>query len=60
MAAGPTGLRREGKADERVLTPAEKEAERQRLEKEAFEEAAQQIKQAVRSDPAMADLAKQL
>ena len=36
------------------------QAEQERQEREAFERAAQQIREAVRSDPALADLAKQL
>jgi chemotaxis protein MotB len=62
-APGPGGaseVRREGQPDARPVTPAEVAAEKTRLEKVAFEQAAQQIKDAVRADPALADLAKQL
>jgi chemotaxis protein MotB len=41
-------------------TAAELRAERERLEKQTFEQAAQQIRDAVKSDPALADLGKQL
>ena len=40
--------------------PAEIAAEKARQEKAAFEQAAEQIKEAVRADPALAELAKQL
>jgi len=59
-APGPGGgseVRREGQPDNR---PAEMAAEKARSEKAAFEQAAEQIKAAVRADPALADLAKQL
>jgi chemotaxis protein MotB len=41
-------------------TAAELRAERARQEKETFEQAAQQIRDAVKDDPALADLARQL
>jgi chemotaxis protein MotB len=44
----------------RVPTAAELRAERERQEKAAFEQAAQQIRDAVQNDPALAELAKQL
>ncbi len=44
----------------RPPSEAEPKAELERREKEAFEAAAEQIREAVRSDPALADLAKQL
>jgi chemotaxis protein MotB len=62
-AAGPGGgsdVLREGQPDARPFTAAEVTAEKSRSEKAAFEQAAQQIKEAVRSDPALADIAKQL
>ena len=42
------------------MTAAEIAAEKAREEKAAFEQAADQIREAVRNDPALADLAKQL
>src|SRR3954454_10453581 len=57
---GPPDIRRDGEVDLHYLTPANQEAERERLEKAAFEQAAQQIRDAVRSDPALAELVKQL
>jgi chemotaxis protein MotB len=62
-APGPGGIsdiQREGQPDLGTGTGAEIEAEKARAEKVAFEQAAEQIKSAVRSDPALADLAKQL
>jgi flagellar motor protein MotB len=44
----------------RVPTEAELRAAQERQEKAAFDQAAQQIRDAVRSDPALADLARQL
>ncbi len=44
----------------RPPTDAEIRAERERQEKAAFEQAAEQIRAAVRGDPALADLARQL
>jgi chemotaxis protein MotB len=41
-------------------TAAELRAERERQEKEAFEQAAQQMREAVKNDPALTELAKQL
>jgi len=67
FAPGPGGgsdVQREGQPDMRPATPAEAAAdvaaEKARQEKAAFEGAAEQIKTAVHSDPALADLAKQL
>jgi chemotaxis protein MotB len=58
--AGPSDMRRDGAVDRRYQTPEEQEAERERLEKAAFEQATQQIRAAVRNDPVLADLEKQL
>jgi len=44
----------------REPTQAEIQAEKQRQEKAAFEKAADEIREAVRNDPALAELAKQL
>jgi len=44
----------------RAPTEAEIRAEKDRQEKAAFEQAAQQIRDAVRDDPALADIARQL
>jgi chemotaxis protein MotB len=60
-APGPGGaavVQRQGLL--RPVTQAEIAAEKVREEKAAFEQAADQIREAVRSDPALADLAKQL
>jgi chemotaxis protein MotB len=62
-AAGPGGaseLERQGQPDSPPVTGAEIAAQKARQEKAAFEQAAEQIREAVRSDPALADLAKQL
>ena len=62
-APGPGGasdVLREGQPEVRPVTPAEVAAEKSRQEKAAFEQAAQQIKAAVRADAALGDLAKQL
>jgi chemotaxis protein MotB len=62
-APGPGGasdMARDGQPDARPITAADLAAEKARVEKVAFEQAAQQIQDAVRSDPALADLAKQL
>ena len=63
-APGPGGesdVERQGQSsDPRPVTQAEIAAELARQEKAAFEQAADEIKQAVRSDPALADLVKQL
>lgn len=48
------------KAQPRAPTEAEIRAEQERRERQAFEQAAQQIKEAVRGDPGLADLARQL
>jgi chemotaxis protein MotB len=50
----------DGDQDMQFLTLEDQEAERERLEKAAFEQAAQQIRDAVRNDPALAELIKQL
>jgi chemotaxis protein MotB len=63
QAAGPGGgadVVREGQPETHAFTSAEIAAEKAREEKAAFEQAARQIKEAVRADPALADLAKQL
>ncbi|MEI7714055.1 MAG: flagellar motor protein MotB [Rhodospirillales bacterium] len=44
----------------RKPTPAEVRAEQEKQEKAAFEAAAQQIREAVKADPALADLGRQL
>lgn len=49
-----------GAIQARVLDAAALKAERERREREAFERAAAQIREAVRGDPALADLARQL
>jgi chemotaxis protein MotB len=49
-----------GTTAEGVPTPAALAAEKARQEKAAFEKAAEEIRTAVRGDPALADLAKQL
>jgi chemotaxis protein MotB len=62
-APGPGGgadVVREGQPDTRPVTAADVAAEKAREEKAAFEQAAQQIRDAVRSDPALADLVKQI
>jgi chemotaxis protein MotB len=62
-APGPGGVsdvEREGARETRPITAADLAAEKARLEKLAFEQAAQQLQDAVRGDPALADLAKQL
>jgi chemotaxis protein MotB len=62
-APGPGGasdLERQGQPDARPVTPAEIAAEKVRQEKAAFEQAAEQIKQAIHSDPALAELSRQL
>ena len=57
---GPSDVLRDGQPDARTITAADVAAEKAREEKAAFEQAAQQIKEAVQADPALADLAKQL
>ena len=57
---GASDVLREGQPETRPMTQADVAAEKAREEKAAFEQAAQQIKDAVRGDPALADLAKQL
>ena len=62
-APGPGGSAAEanqGHPDSRPLTAAQFAAEKARQEKAAFEQAAEQIREAVRADPAMAELARQL
>jgi chemotaxis protein MotB len=63
-APGPGGaaaVQREGATDGRRAPTAEDiAAEREKQQKAAFEQAAQQIKDAVSNDPALADLVKQL
>ena len=62
-APGPGGasdVLRNGQPDMGMGTAAELAAEQARIEKVAFEQAAEQIKEAVHADPALADLAKQL
>ena len=49
-----------GDADPRRLSDAALRAEAARREREAFERAAEEIRQAVSADPALADLARQL
>jgi len=60
QAAAATGLAGSQLDGSRQPTAAELRAEKERQEKEAFEDAAQQIRDAVKGDPALADLAKQL
>jgi chemotaxis protein MotB len=50
---GPSEMERQGQ-------PADSPAEKAKAEKLAFEQAAEQIKEAVRADPALAELSKQL
>jgi chemotaxis protein MotB len=62
-APGPGGastMQREGQPETRPVTRAEIAAEKARQEKVAFEKAADEIKEAVRNDPSLAELAKQL
>ncbi|MEA2776990.1 MAG: chemotaxis protein MotB, partial [Acetobacteraceae bacterium] len=62
-APGPGGasdVERQGQPDARPVTPAEIAAEKARQEKAAFEQAAEQIKQAIHSDPALSELSRQL
>jgi chemotaxis protein MotB len=62
-APGPGGasdVERQGKPEARPVTSAEVAAEKARLEKAAFEQAAEQIREAVRADPALAELSRQL
>jgi chemotaxis protein MotB len=53
-------MQREGQPETRPVTRAEIAAEKARQEKVAFEKAADEIKEAVRNDPSLAELAKQL
>jgi chemotaxis protein MotB len=57
---GGSDVNRDGQPDARPITPADVAAEKARQEKAAFESAAQQIRDAVRDDPALADIVKQL
>jgi chemotaxis protein MotB len=62
-APGPGGgsdVQREGQPDVKPTPPEQAVAEQAKQEKAAFEQAAAQITEAVRADPALADLAKQL
>ncbi len=62
-APGPGGgsdVQREGQPDVHKVTAADLAAARAAAEKAAFEQATQQIQEAVRSDPALAELARQL
>jgi chemotaxis protein MotB len=62
-APGPGGAllaEQQGQSDPRPVTPSEIAAEKARQEKVAFEQAADQIREAVHSDPTLAELAKQL
>ena len=56
LAGGNDPLARDPRNPARALIGAEKE----RLEKAAFEKAAEEIREAVRADPALAEIAKQL
>jgi chemotaxis protein MotB len=56
----PPGAPRTGPAEARPPSEAELRAEIERRERESFERAAQQIREAVQSDPALAELARQL
>jgi chemotaxis protein MotB len=64
--ADPSPFGQTGQADKfapdgnRVPTAAEIQAEKERREKAAFEKAADEIREAVKNDPLLADLAKQL
>jgi chemotaxis protein MotB len=60
--AAPTGQADNGKAAVAARQPTEAEirAEKERQEREAMAKAAEQIQQAVRDDPALAEIAKQL
>jgi chemotaxis protein MotB len=56
---GPSSAAKRGDT-QRPPTEAELRAELERREKQAFDQAAQQIREAVRGDPELADLARQL
>ena len=58
--AGADGMKMSAVDKTEQAKAAQEAAQRATAEKAAFETAAEQIKQAVRSDPALADLAKQL
>ncbi|HET6305787.1 MAG TPA: flagellar motor protein MotB [Rhodopila sp.] len=57
---GPSDVVREGQPDAQAMTAADLAAEKAQVEKAAFDRAAQDIRQAVQADPALAALAKQL
>ena len=57
---GGADIQRDGLPDVRPMTEMEKAAIKAVVEKAAFEQAAQQIKDAVRADPALVDLGKQI
>jgi chemotaxis protein MotB len=57
---GPSDILHQGQPDVRTMTNAEVAAEKARDEKASLEQAAQQIRDAVHADPALAELAKQL
>ncbi len=57
---GPSEVLREGQPDMGTGNAAAAAAEKARVEKVAFEQAAEQIREAVHADPVLADLAKQL
>jgi chemotaxis protein MotB len=62
-APGPGGgadVERQGQPDAHPVTAAAIAAEKVRQEKAAFEQAAEQIKEAIRSDPSLAELSRQL
>ena len=58
--ASQTGTAHKGGESNRAPTQAEIQAEKERQEKAAFEKAAEEIRAAVRADPALAELSKQL
>jgi chemotaxis protein MotB len=63
QAAGPGGgaeVERQGQPDVRPPTAAQIAVEKAREEKAAFEQAAEQIKEAIHADPALAELSRQL
>jgi chemotaxis protein MotB len=62
MAGDPSPIGQQSRAgrDGNRPTAAEIEADKDRKEKAAFEKAAEEIREAVHSDPALAELAKQL
>ena len=60
QATGPRQAKPAAGAVARPPTPEEAQAERDRQERASFEQAAEQIRDAVRADPALADIVKQL